>query len=652
VSASFRTLWAQNTERPLRIAKRVTTIALLLFALFLIFADKPWDSAFFERVEQGKKPKLEHFIEVGLYGAALINLALCALLLMTARGWARSIPALDDRQREPPPKTPLWFWIGLALAVLLGGVLRWNLAHGSMWWDEIWPLRNAIVGKLAPDEKNPAELKFRPVSWAQTFFNYSKPTNHVPYSVAARATVDVWRKLTGREPHEFSNFTVHLPALLAGLASIFFMGMLVKEWGFPIAGVGAAFFLAIHSWHIRHSAEARAYTFVILLVILALLWLTRGLRTGRWRYWLLFGLVHFLMLWSFPYTIFLSIPLVLCVSFAIVDGYGWKTTALQLFGRFMIANIAADMLLLMMIAPHVLQVAFWSPKNWMLVGTNFSYVLPQTWYLTITGLEHSTGMKEYYPSIGTRVRDYPWIDSFVRFVMPFFMVIGFVALLWRKTPARWLAMAFVLAPPLAIAVMALKHTTFIPRFVFYSVIGAAACTTIGIQVIGTAPFRKRGAGHIVAALGFALFLSGIFVINLPQIQIAMKNPIFPTQQVADWLREKAGASPVIAVGYGVGGTSPAVYYPWILEAGDAADIAAFSRRSREEGKPFYLFYGMDYSNRHENPNGFRLIDNPALFEKLAIFDGISPEGRHFVFRYTGKPIAEENFAPVREDEKE
>ena len=42
-------------------------------------------------------------------------------------------------------------------AVVLGAGLRWNLAHRSLWWDELWNVKQTIVGRYDPVAGDDAE---------------------------------------------------------------------------------------------------------------------------------------------------------------------------------------------------------------------------------------------------------------------------------------------------------------------------------------------------------------------------------------------------------------------------------------------------------------------------------------------------------------
>ena len=137
-----------------------------------------------------------------------------------------------------------------------------------------------------------------------TLFYYRKPTNHVLYSVAARASLGVWRAATGAAPQSWDAFALRFPAYAAALLSVFGLGLLVFHLGFPRAAAAAAFLLAIHPWHIRYGADGRGYAFMVLLAIVAAAFLLRGLRRGGWTAWLGYAAAQLAMLWVHPLALY------------------------------------------------------------------------------------------------------------------------------------------------------------------------------------------------------------------------------------------------------------------------------------------------------------------------------------------------------------
>ena len=109
-----------------------------------------------------------------------------------------------------------------------------------------------------------------------------------------------------------------------------------------------------------YGAEARAYGQLLLFAILACLTLTRALRSGTWRQWLLYGASQFGLLWSQPTGIYLTFVLGVCGVLGALGGPGpWRDRWTVVF-RFTIVNLLAGMLFLQMMAPNIAQSMAWT----------------------------------------------------------------------------------------------------------------------------------------------------------------------------------------------------------------------------------------------------------------------------------------------------
>ncbi len=139
--------------------------------------------------------------------------------------------------------------------------MRWNLANRSLWWDELWNVKQTVVGRYDPIKAARPAGEVPRGQPSRALWYYRKPTNHCLNSFLSRTSVLTWQKLSGAEKHEFTDFVVRLPAFLATLGSIFGIGCLLRLWRRDVAGMAPLLILAIHPWYIRYGVDARAYTF-------------------------------------------------------------------------------------------------------------------------------------------------------------------------------------------------------------------------------------------------------------------------------------------------------------------------------------------------------------------------------------------------------
>ncbi len=212
--------------------------------------------------------------------------------------------------------------IFLAGAVVLGAVLRlWNIQQG-FWWDEIWStMRYARTDSV-----------WEVISTLGFYFN-----NHVLYSLLCMISIHVLGE---------SELTARLPSLLFGLAGIPVLFFLGKRLTDTATSCIACCLLAISSFHIDHSTEARGYTGLMLFAMLSSIYFLRSLRSEKRLDWFLFGLFTFLGFYTHVFMAGVSLSQTIyiisiyciasrktmpdAVSFRVCRQYAWTLTAAAL----------------------------------------------------------------------------------------------------------------------------------------------------------------------------------------------------------------------------------------------------------------------------------------------------------------------------------
>ncbi|MCH2060642.1 MAG: glycosyltransferase family 39 protein [Verrucomicrobiales bacterium] len=298
-----------------------------------------------------KSIKVHHFVYSGIYWAAAINLVVACVLLFTRRWWCgRDVVSSLEPSGEPAPGR---FWIWVVLAVLIAGGLRWNRMDLSLYNDEAYNFQQYIHGKDKADPNG--KVTFRRAGWEETFWE-NKANNGVLYSVVARLFDEAWRPGDGSTDGLVNERALRYPSLIAGLLSVIAIALLGRVLLSPTVGLAAAFFLAMHPWHLRYSTEARSYAMVILLVTLAMLCLVIALRNNRWRWWLGFAGCQFLYMYAFSGALYFALGTnlaALCIIIA--RGNSWRRAAI---GRLVVASIISAMVYLQLMMPCLPQMAF------------------------------------------------------------------------------------------------------------------------------------------------------------------------------------------------------------------------------------------------------------------------------------------------------
>lgn len=620
---------------------RLALAALLLGALWLLLGGPSLGSnwarvqAFIEANPDAKVP-WELDANVGIQLAASANIVLLSLLLLTCGWWLRPFSAAPRRQETRAPQTPagplpralLW---GLAAVVLLGTALRLPLASRSLWWDELWSIRQCSHGSWKLEngdgaEAQPAAWKFSPASWKRCAFYYQKPTNHVPMSLLQKAGLDLWRAVSGAPRHAFDDLAARLPTLGLSALSLVLMGCLLRAWGAstPAILLGAGL-LALHPMAIRYGVEARGYALVIPLALSALLAATRLLRRGGrdgWG-WAWLGLNQGLWLWAFPHglldVLVLTLALALLLMLAQVNARDRLTVCLRLG----FAHLLAAMTLLQLFLPNVMQARHWAGQE------NQGHVLDAA-ILKNTLSQLATGLRWREPGLGTDtaagLRDLstllldPRLAAALLVMLGGWLLWGFVKTLRQGRRAAWLAVG-LLVSAVAFAFLTWRvELYYYPRFAIALLPVIVLGLALGWEKI-TSPAGKAQTAVLAVLAG--VMMAGAWVL--------LTRPIEPVRDVANWLAaNNAERGPVLA--YGHGREAVLVLMPEAQPVENDAQIRAAIEQARAAGRPLHLVIGHINFNRALLPSGFPVFEDPQRFTEAARFDGIEAELHYRVYR--------------------
>ena len=341
-------------------------------AAILLYLPSPFFSLAAVRaaIAAGETPDWKDKIDLGESLAAGVNFFLALVLALTARLWSRPLTAPENPAFPDAKKPARWFWPLVLAAVVLAGGLRYNLAKKSLWWDELWNVKQASHGQWRTASKHPDELRFYPSDWARCAWYYQKPTNHAAIALGSKASLTLWRTFTGAPREAFSDLAVRFPALLAALLSIAVAAWVFRVWGLPGTGVIAAFLLAIHPYHIRYGIDVRGYTLVVLGTLLAIAGLSALFRTSQeskreksksdpvqsWSPWVVFASGQFLLVWASVLVGAICATFFFLVAVALILSV-WKSKPgrISALSRLVVVNTFAAMAFLQVFTPNVLQ---------------------------------------------------------------------------------------------------------------------------------------------------------------------------------------------------------------------------------------------------------------------------------------------------------
>lgn len=613
-------------------------------AMLLLLLPKPWTLATGPGFADVPGRPFREIVAISMFWGIALNGLLCLALAATARIWLRPL-------EEPIPLAPARpigrrVWLGLLLLAALAGALRWPLAGRSLWWDEGWSIDRVIVGQALPRAEDPDRLEHEPPAWSHVLWRYGKPTNHVPYNLLARASVDLERRFSGRESWQFSDRAFRLPALLASMLSVLLLGVFVWRLGFPGAALAAAALLAIHPWHLRYGAEGRAYALSSAMAIGAALLLQEALRRGRFRHWLAYGSGLALLMWIQPAHVYLAVTFSLAAVVGIASSPAGRRDRTTLLLRFTIVNLLAVMAFIALCAPLISQAMDWSDV-WQTGDTVTRGVLRRSWVWATLGVPLRAAAESIahdpFPSFTAWSESAPWLSPLVFVVLPLLALGGLTRALLRPGSARWPLAALVLAAPLIVLVSWSNRMYFYPRFVIYAAATLAALVAIAVEgalVLAASPLRKR-LRRRMAPIGLFLLVAGFQWLVWPQTQLLLTRPYSPMRDLVERLRLETDGPPsgTLRAGYGLGGGMPRIYDPWIRHVDGAQEILALEQEARAAHKPLYVFYGYPHQNGAKRPDGIALLLDAERYEEIARFQGIEPQFTYRLFRHraSGEP---------------
>lgn len=585
--------------------------------------------------EAGVQQKLdaEERLSIGerlLYGhriAATGMIVLGGLLLMTCPLWAR--------RRDSPAAsfsfTPVerLTWSLLILAMLLAGLSRAPRLDHSLWNDEEVAVRKFIVGSHSADPRT-GDLEFQSVRWKRTLFYSLSGNNHITQSATSRIGHEIWSRATGSGLGEFSETALRLGSFLASLATIGLFGLWLARLGHPVAGITAAFVLALHPWHTRYAVEARGYSQLLLFLTALFYCLGPALRLGRWRDWIGFGLSQTLAILSFAASAFFLLPLNLIVMTLLIrkkDGISlgrWCfvcATGAATAAYFLLPTIVGSMGWLASLEEQA------QPNDWVHLREFMSHLaFGISWNAGVPELDHGIGVQDLIES-----------HSLTRFLVVIALPLAFLAgtiLAWKRCRDSRLLILTTLGSLLLIVLFkAISTTPFHLWYAIYTIfwfalaIGFLAEISLRDSQDTTSGETDRIRWQGLKTWGPALVIIALYagLCHLPN-QRLRETPRHPMREAVEIVHSSAPALDAsdtwttLAIGAGSGqfhSYDPRVRTPETLEEFQGL-VAEAARQDRRVA----VYVTGPPEARRTFPGIFQQLDDPTRFREKALVKGI------------------------------
>ncbi len=635
----------------------------LLLAIYLLSSENPWsfDKEILSKIEAGESVKLKFQVALGLYLAAAVNLILITGLLVAWWFFDAKLPEPDRGistgevyvEREDGPFSGLTarsFWLLLAVILMIGGGLRWHLASSSLWWDELWSVKQGMVGAYVPDKAEPGQYEFKEATWERAAWYYRKPTNHAVASLSAKLVDTVWRNFNQVERHEFRDIMIRLPMLLCSLAAMLMVAVLGRRWKMPWAGLAGALLLALHPWYIRYGVDARAYTFVVLWTVMGCYWLTAiaDHKNRSFLPWFMFGVNQFLLVWSFPQAVWVAGGFFLAAVVLVFVTWRKLADRLTALWSLLLVNVLAGGVFLQMFAPNLLQIKVWLEKDLGKHGGHELNVARFQEFLTQSAFglpvyRSGEGDAAGLPSFVGQMQSYPVWMWLALFVLAVISLMGLVYLMYVRRRVLLIISGVIMGGVLAFIFYGLAETYFYHRFIIFLIVPVIFFPAMALEWWVSA--RARG-GQLRAGLVGLLLIAGVYsAVVWPQIKMLNERSYAPLREVAEYFQQARGGvfsdpnsdrQAVIVAVYGHGGEPLHVYDPEVKLLHDLSELQEITKVAEEKGARLLVAYDHRHFNEVMLPDGFEWLDDGERFKQVASYPAIEPEFFFRILEYVKK----------------
>ncbi|MBW2234048.1 MAG: hypothetical protein JRG85_01440 [Deltaproteobacteria bacterium] len=619
-----------RAEDPTAFAVRgVLALLLVLLVVRIAFGPNPWQDGVAERLAEGHKLRPVDYAQTwGWWTAAGIAPVLAALLASMPRWLVRDEAARVKRFARPGPAGRAFLAI-TAAAMLAGAILALPRMSQSLFEDERYNVRWSIDGFYHRDRAG--ELRFHEPSWIDTFWYYEWPNNHVPHTILARMSVKTWRAVARPAHRLVSEPALRVPAFLAGLVSIGGIALLGWRLGHPGAGAAAAWLLAVHPWHVRYASEARGYSLALALVPLTLVALFRALHRGTWGRWALFGVAQFLLLWTYPATLWFAVVFNAAAAVQILSRHRGTPALRGQITRWLMANLAGALLWIRLMAPNLAQFAEY-------LKTPDQEQIDMRWLQDVLSFLFAGApwgrptLNENYFELSDLAATDPTLVWAVAAALMLLLLLGLARLLTSRGPAAISAGALLLAPLLMVAAGTRGEAHVHPQYLTLALPGLALFVGVGLETL-TRPLGRRGAA---ATLAIAIVAYAAFTgtqrheLRTRSIQ-PFRESVELTRPTLDPRAPENVAITTVAFSF------PATYYdPRVHQIRSVEQLEAFMREADAEERALFVNLGRPNLAARRSRELMALVRNPELFEDVAFLPGILSRGARQVFRYRGR----------------
>lgn len=623
----------------------ITASVLMALVVVLVCVDRPVkaERKIVERIASGKAVPPHWYVEPWMWKGLIVNIGLAGLLVAATPFASRKLGGGYEREYGTTRPFARWERIVLAGVIVVAAVQNSQRLGHSLWGDEEYTGRQLIADEVERDADG--HLVFQKRSWLTTFWSFRKPTNHIGYTVVARAVHDTFfRPGTGPKDPWLSETLIRLPVFLAGLLSILALVWACRVWGLGNGAVFLAFAYVLHPWFVRFGVDARGYGFVLFYIPLLFALLGRALRTGRWRWWMAISLAQFHLFWTYFGAVYFLVTFHLAALVLILtERDRSKEDRWVVATRWAVANVVSAMLVVALMAPCLPQFLDLLAHNPLVGQMDGAWFLDAAAYV-ISGIP-------WYPWDAANPLCTAWSHQATwSIIFPIAAVIVAVAFivgvasgtltLWRHPQKRWLLIVIFGAPLLMIVHQWHSHIRpyhwyLIPYFPGVCLLLAAATSRLLFCLVDEKA-AGRQSWRVWTALGLLVCFQGL---TSKERRLLGKYPIEPCRESVALTRTITNPhhpdydKDVITVAFAF--TSEA-YDPGQIKIENGRELCALMERADKEGKRLFVNFGHKAWAVMYFADIVAIVDDPAVFEHTATLPGLFLASTREVYRYKGQ----------------
>lgn len=571
---------------------------------------------------------------IGLWYGAAFAAGISFILLLTMRWWMPQgehsimLPEIEEDEADSENagdtgfakllSTKPLFYALVMLAMAVGTWLRVPPSSHSLWNDEEYAMRRFAHGSW--EVKEHGKKTFEPVEWTDTLFENHNGNNHLLHSALSRLSLTAWRSFSDdAEPSSFNEQALRMPSLLAGVITLAIIAFIGWELGLPWAGVGAAWFLALHPWHVRYAAEAKGYSLCLLFICLAVLGLIRALRHHQPGAWVLFAIGQAGFLLSFAGSIYVAVAL---NAVALIECLV-RRRFIQISTLIAFSLIAAIPVLVWTLPSVPQLIGFMAHDNSPRLPVSFNSLMD-------IGTHVAAGILVSNPETGShlgtsweqlRFADMHTIST-VGWSVLLLGGIGLIASLFENVAGRVAILAPTLAGGLSFWHASVQHHPNLASYYIYLLIPLVlACALTAVRF------------KVFPLLLVTLLVSAYALGTQRPRQIYVDHARQPIRETVQAIYEKR---PEALTGtFGVSDRQAQSYDPDVTLLTKPEDVDALIARGQSEGRPVFIYVAGLTESTKRSPDLMKRVGLSADFIKFKEFKGLEAMFSYVIYVQVG-----------------